>query len=70
MASTFYPRSNTSTYADALIFQWWRDHVQAVIDAGRHEDAKGLYLDLLNISRSDLIQASSCCSRAQKRRVP
>ena len=46
MASTFYPRSNTSTNTDAFISQWWRDHVQALIDAGRHEDAKWLYLDV------------------------
>ena len=43
MESSFNPGSNKST--DALVAQWWRKRVQTLIDDGRPEDAKGLYLE-------------------------
>ena len=43
MESSFNPGSNKST--DALVSQWWRKRVQTLIDDGRPEDAKGLYLE-------------------------
>ena len=43
MESAFNPGSNKST--DVHIFQWWRERVQMLIDDGRPEDAKGLYLE-------------------------